>query len=77
MIGMMNCLIPTTSKAARISTRENKIQERQRTLKQLVTNKKAGLVGIDEFETRYRKLQDELTELETIIYNMKLGTDVK
>ncbi|MHA1864616.1 MAG: hypothetical protein ACTSWA_12665 [Candidatus Thorarchaeota archaeon] len=56
---------------------KNKIQERQRALKQLVTNKKAGLIGIDEFETRYRKLQDELTELETIIYNMKLGTDVK
>ena len=54
-----------------------KIQERQRALKQLVTDKKAGLVGIDDFETRYRKLQDELTELETIVYNMKLGTDVK
>ena len=54
-----------------------KIQERQRALKQLVTNKKAGLIGIDEFEKRYRKLQDELTELETIVYNMKLGTDVK
>ncbi len=54
-----------------------KIQERQRALKQLVTNKKAGLIGVDEFEKRYRKLQDELTELETFVYNMKLGTDIK
>lgn len=56
---------------------KKKIQERQRALKQLVTDKKAGLVGITEFETRYRKLQDELTELETTVYNMKLGTDVR
>jgi len=56
---------------------KNKIQERQRALKQLVTDKKSGLVGITEFETQYRKLQDELTELETTVYNMKLGTDVK
>jgi len=53
------------------------IQERQKALKQLVTEKKAGLVGIAEFETRYQKLQDELTELETTVYNMRLGTDVK
>ena len=56
---------------------KKKIQERQRALKQLVTDKKAGLVGITEFETRYRKLQDELTELETTVYNMKLGPDVR
>ena len=49
----------------------------QRALKQLVTDKKAGLIGSDEFEEKYPKLQDELTELETTIYNMKLGTDVK
>ncbi len=56
---------------------KSQIHERQRALKQLVTNKKAGLVGVDEFEEKYRKLQDELAELETAIYNLRLGTDVK
>ena len=56
---------------------KNKIQQCQRALKQLVTDKKAGLIGSDEFDKKYPKLQDELTELETAVYNMKLGTDVK
>lgn len=56
---------------------KSQIQERQRALKQLVNNKKAGLVGIDEFEEKYRKLQDELSELETAVYNLRLGTNVK
>ena len=56
---------------------KSQIQERQRALKQLVTDKKAGLVGIDEFETKYRKLQDELAELEIAVYNRRLGTNVK
>ncbi|MDH4212953.1 MAG: hypothetical protein OEV85_03440 [Candidatus Thorarchaeota archaeon] len=56
---------------------KKQIQERQRALKQLVTDKKAGLVGINEFETKYRKLQDELAELEIAVYNRRLGTNVK
>lgn len=56
---------------------KSQIQERQRALKQLVTDKKAGLVGITEFETKYRKLQDELAELEIAVYNRRLGTNVK
>lgn len=56
---------------------KSQIQERQRELKQLVVDKKAGFVGIDEFESRYRELQDELVKLETTVYNMRLGTDVK
>ena len=56
---------------------KDKIRDRQRALKQLVMDKKAGLVGPDEFNTRYRKLQDELTELEFSIYNMRLGTKVQ
>jgi len=56
---------------------KSQIHERQRALKQLVVNKKAGLVGVDEFEEKYRKLQDELTELETAVYNLRLGIDVK
>ncbi|MHA2026668.1 MAG: hypothetical protein ACW98U_12280 [Candidatus Thorarchaeota archaeon] len=55
---------------------KNKIKERQRALKQLVTDKKAGVVGQDEFDEKYRKLQDELTELEFTVYNMRLGTKV-
>ena len=38
--------------------------------------KKAGTIGHDEFEKKYRKLQDELTELEFEVYNMRLGTSV-
>jgi len=56
---------------------KSQIHERQKALKQLVVNKKAGLVGVDEFEEKYRKLQDELAELETAVYNLRLGTDVK
>ena len=56
---------------------KRRIQQCQRELKQLVTDKKAGLIGSDEFDEKYPKLQDELTELETAIYNMRLGTDVK
>jgi chromosome segregation ATPase len=56
---------------------KRKIRERQRALKELVTSMKAGLIGRDEFQERYPKLQDELTELETALYNIRLGTDVK
>jgi hypothetical protein len=56
---------------------KSQIQERQRALKQLVIDKKAGLVGVDEFEKKYRKLQDELAELEIAVYNRRLGTSVE
>ncbi|NHI83109.1 MAG: hypothetical protein EAX81_02225 [Candidatus Thorarchaeota archaeon] len=56
---------------------KEKIRERQRALKQLVMEKKAGLVGPDEFNNRYRKIQDELTELEFRVYNMRLGTKIQ
>lgn len=55
---------------------KSNIKERQKALKQLVTDKKAGVVGQDEFDEKYRKLQDELTELEFTVYNMRLGTKV-
>jgi chromosome segregation ATPase len=56
---------------------KNRIQQCQRALKQLVVDKKAGLIGSVEFEEKYPKLQDELAELETKVYNMRLGTDIK
>ena len=56
---------------------KEKIRTRQRELKQLVMDKKAGMIGQDEFNTRYRELQDELTELEFKVYNMRLGTKIK
>lgn len=52
------------------------IQKRQRELKELVRRKRAGEIGQDEFDAKYRKLQDELTELEFEVYNMRLGTRV-
>ncbi len=55
---------------------KKKIHERQKALKQLVSDKKAGIIGQDEFDKKYRKLQDELTELEFTVYNMRLGTQV-
>lgn len=51
--------------------------EKQKALKELVMEKKAGRLGSDEFEAKYKKLQDELSELEFAVYNMKLGTDIK
>ncbi|MFX0107750.1 MAG: hypothetical protein ACFE7R_05685 [Candidatus Hodarchaeota archaeon] len=67
-----------------VSTRQNqwqelkeRIRERQSELKRLVMEKKAGTIGPDEFESKYRKLQDELTELEFKVYNMRLGTSIE
>ena len=56
---------------------KKQIHERQKALKQLVTDKKAGIIGVDEFDEKYRKLQDELTELEFAVYNLRLGTNVQ
>ena len=56
---------------------KRQISEKQRALKELVMEKKSGRVGADEFEAKYKKLQDELSELEFAVYNMKLGTDIK
>ena len=56
---------------------KKQIHERQKALKQLVTDKKAGIIGVDEFDEKYKKLQDELTELEFAVYNMRLGTKVQ
>jgi Fe-S cluster assembly scaffold protein SufB len=56
---------------------KRKIAEKQRALKLLVDKKKAGLIGVDEFDAEYREIQDELTKLEFAVYNMKLGTKVE
>ena len=56
---------------------KQQIHERQKELKELVIQKKSGMIGIDEFNERYHQLQDELVELEKIVYNMKLGTHVE
>ena len=56
---------------------KKKIGERQHALKELVQEKKAGSIGTEEFNTKYRKLQDELTALEFQVYNMRLGTDIQ
>ncbi|RDE12556.1 MAG: hypothetical protein C4K47_07405 [Candidatus Thorarchaeota archaeon] len=55
---------------------KKKIKERQRALKALVREKRAGTIGAEEFERKYKVLQDELTELEFEVYNMRLGTDL-
>lgn len=56
---------------------KEKVRKLQTALKQLVMDKKAGMIGSDEFNSKYRVLQDELTELEFRIYNMRLGTNVE
>ncbi|MFW9918122.1 MAG: hypothetical protein ACFFED_00830 [Candidatus Thorarchaeota archaeon] len=53
------------------------IKERQHALKELVREKKSGTIGQDEFDRKFRVLQDELTELEFQVYNLRLGTDIK
>ncbi|MFW9908701.1 MAG: hypothetical protein ACFFEF_09005 [Candidatus Thorarchaeota archaeon] len=55
---------------------KTKMRERQKALKDLVQQKKAGSIGQEDFDKKYRKLQDELTEIEFQIYNMRLGTDI-
>ncbi len=56
---------------------KKKIHDSQKALKQLVADKRAGVIGVDEFDTKYKKLQDELTKLEFAVYNMRLGTKVQ
>jgi phage-related tail protein len=56
---------------------KTRIQERQRALKALVREKKAGTISTEEFEKRYKIIQDELTELEFKVYNLRLGTSIK
>jgi chromosome segregation ATPase len=56
---------------------KEEIGKRQKELKQLVLEKKSGTISPDEFEEKYRKLQDELTELEFKVYNLRLGTSIK
>jgi len=65
-----------TTKKEEWENLKKKIHERQKALKQLVSDKKAGIIGQDEFDKKYRILQDELTELEFTVYNMRLGTNV-
>ncbi|TXT53942.1 MAG: hypothetical protein BAJATHORv1_100027 [Candidatus Thorarchaeota archaeon] len=55
---------------------KREIQKRQKELKRLVQEKKSGIIGPEEFDEKYRVLQDELTELEFQVYNMRLGTKV-
>jgi chromosome segregation ATPase len=56
---------------------KEEIGMRQKKLKQLVMEKKSGSISPEEFEKKYRKLQDELTELEFKVYNLRLGTSIK
>ncbi len=56
---------------------KSQIHDRQKALKTLVREKKAGSIGSEEFEKRYRELQDELTELEFKVYNLRLGTNIE
>jgi chromosome segregation ATPase len=56
---------------------KKKIHDRQKALKQLVADKRAGIIGMNEFEGKYKILQDELTKLEFAVYNMRLGTKIQ
>ena len=56
---------------------KEEIGKRQKKLKQLVLEKKSGTISPDEFEEKYRTLQDELTDLEFKVYNLRLGTSIE
>lgn len=56
---------------------KKKIHDRQKTLKRLVKEKRAGTIGAKQFNKKYRKIQDELTDLEFAVYNLRLGTDIE
>ncbi len=66
----------TESNRERWSRLKEQIQTRQRELKSLVMQKRSGEISPEEFDRRYRILQDELTELEAEVYNLRLGTHV-
>ncbi len=53
------------------------IQERQKELKRLVAERRAGTMSQEEFDERYRTIQDELTKLEFQVYNLRLGTSIE
>lgn len=53
------------------------VHSRQKRLKELVLEKKAGNIGQEEFDEKYQKIQKELTSLEFQIYNLRLGTEVE
>ena len=56
---------------------KRELSAKQKALKQLVESKKAGIIGQSEFDEKYAELQDELTQLEFQVYNMRLGTNVE
>ncbi len=56
---------------------KREIAKRQKALKALVMDKKAGIIGPEEFERQYRVLQDELAQLEFEVYNIRLGTHIE
>lgn len=55
---------------------KKEIAKRQKALKTLVMEKKAGSISQEEFNEKFRILQDELAELEFEIYNLRLGTQI-
>lgn len=56
---------------------KSQVHSRQKHLKELVLEKKAGNIGQEEFDEKYQKIQKELTVLEFQIYNLRLGTEVE
>lgn len=49
-------------------------REKQNELRQLIQDKKTGIVIGEEFDKRLDKLQNELTELEFKIYKLRIGS---
>ncbi len=56
---------------------KKEISKRHKALKEIVREKKAGLIGPEEFEERYRNLQNDPTALEFRVYNLRLGKKVE
>ncbi len=48
-------------------------REKQNELRQLIQDKKTGIVMGEEFDKRLDELQNELTELEFKIYKLRIG----
>ncbi|MFX0133608.1 MAG: hypothetical protein ACFFDN_08190 [Candidatus Hodarchaeota archaeon] len=53
---------------------KKKYREKQNELRQLIQDKKRGIVKGEEFDIKLNELQDELTELEFKIYKMRIGS---
>ncbi|MHA1299317.1 MAG: hypothetical protein ACTSO9_07780 [Candidatus Helarchaeota archaeon] len=63
----------TTEHREEFESIKRKYREKQNQLRNLIKEKKLGNIEVKEFNTKLNKIQDELTELESKIFKMRMG----